>query len=66
MVVGSWPTDISEGVNEIGRFMPSSRGGGGRGEKAFVRGVVGESMYGFRRVMHAAFFPGMYGVMGAL
>lgn len=66
VVVGSWPTDISEGVNEIGRFMPSSRGGGGSGENAFVRGVVGESMYGFSRVMHVDFFPVEYGVMGAL
>jgi hypothetical protein len=42
VVVGSWVMDISEGVWETGRITPSILGGGGRGEKAFVRGVVGE------------------------
>jgi hypothetical protein len=45
---------------------PSIRGGGGSGEKAFVRGVVGESTYGFNRVIQAGFLTMLCGVMGIL
>jgi len=66
VVVGSCPTDISDGVMDVGRFMPSSRGGGGSGEKALVRGVVGDSTYGFKTVMQAGFRPVLCGVIGML
>lgn len=51
---------------EIGRFIPSSRGGGGSGEKAFVRGVVGDRTYGLSSVIHAGFCAAACGVTGAL
>lgn len=58
--------DISEGVIEMGRCMPSSRGGGGSGENAFVRGVVGDRTKGLRMEIEAG-LPGVdRGVMGAL
>ena len=66
VVVASWVTDISEGVIEMGRFMPSIRGGGGSGEKAFARGDEGERMYGLRMVIEAGFRPVLCGVIGML
>jgi hypothetical protein len=55
VVVGSWPIDISDGVMEVGRSMPSIRGGGGSGEKAFVRGVIEDKTNGFNKDIEAGF-----------
>lgn len=66
MVVGSWPIDISDGVIEMGRFIRSSRGGGGSGANAFVRGVIGDRTKGFIIVIEAGFGVDGGGDMGIL